>query len=215
MKKNYLVSYLLILCISTWMGTVLQAQTRSNPDKHALLSGFSLTVLGPNIIIDWATEQQASSAYFEVERAGKDQIFLPIARVEGFQSNPSEGSYEAIDESPLSGPAYYRIKRINVDGDAHVYEALAISSRSGSDFLEIRNLKMLDQSLNMQILNPSEAALKAELLGLNGQVVKKDMIAKGSSQISLSMGFSTLSRGLYIIRLTAEDGQTTDRKFLF
>ncbi|MGZ8550673.1 MAG: M14 family zinc carboxypeptidase, partial [Chitinophagaceae bacterium] len=64
------------------------------------------------IQVKWLAETEAKPAYFEVEKSIDRLTFTPIKR-----TDPSEPC-EVIDEKPVAGNNYYRIKMVQDDGNA-------------------------------------------------------------------------------------------------
>ncbi|MCS7036025.1 MAG: T9SS type A sorting domain-containing protein [Saprospiraceae bacterium] len=77
---------------------------------------FEARAEGDRAHLHWATAVEFNSAYFEVERSGPDNRFVPIGRVaaKGYAREARE--YEFLDTKPLPGLNYYRLRLTDADG---------------------------------------------------------------------------------------------------
>jgi hypothetical protein len=64
----------------------------------------------------WQTASEINNAYFTIERSQNGQTFLPIGKVDGGGNTTGMADYRFIDENPLLGWNYYRLKQTDFDG---------------------------------------------------------------------------------------------------
>ena len=67
--------------------------------------------------LNWATATEINNDYFSIERAGKDLNFKEIAYVPGAGISSLNHYYHQLDENPLPGINYYRLKQVDYDGN--------------------------------------------------------------------------------------------------
>lgn len=65
------------------------------------------------ITIDWTTLTESNNKFFVVERSKDGFNFEIIATVPGAGNSTSTLNYEVIDDNPLSGINYYRLKQVD------------------------------------------------------------------------------------------------------
>ncbi len=85
------------------------------PLPIALLD-FTARSTDRGVQLDWQTLSETDNDYFTLERSKDGQAFLPIARLEGAGSHQGLLSYTYLDEQPLSGRSYYRLRQTDFDG---------------------------------------------------------------------------------------------------
>ena len=67
------------------------------------------------ILLNWQTASEQNNKEYQIERSSEGTIFNKIGVVAS--NNSSSGSrYSYIDEDPLSGNNYYRLKSVDIDG---------------------------------------------------------------------------------------------------
>jgi hypothetical protein len=66
--------------------------------------------------IKWATATEENANYFSVERSANGKDFTEIARVAAAGDSQVKKEYELVDDQPLIGRSYYRLKEVDFDG---------------------------------------------------------------------------------------------------
>jgi hypothetical protein len=77
---------------------------------------FTAEKNGGNISLNWATSSEINNAGFEVQRSADGVEFSAIGYVKGNGTTQNLNSYSFIDETPLNGVNYYRLKQIDFNG---------------------------------------------------------------------------------------------------
>jgi len=108
----------------------LASRTSMNPLPIELIT-FNAEDAGTYVRTSWVTATETNNERFEVERSADAQTFELIGTVNGAGSSQSILQYEYMDERPLQGTAYYRLKQIDFDG-AYTYSDLVAVTRVSS-----------------------------------------------------------------------------------
>ncbi len=69
------------------------------------------------INVQWVTAVEVNCDHFTVERSVDGEHFEPIARVKGAGNKSSVSQYLYVDEQPLYGMSYYRLRQTDFDGN--------------------------------------------------------------------------------------------------
>ena len=84
------------------------------------------------VTLTWITASEINNDYFNVERSNDGEAFNSIGSITSYGSNSQlELRYAFIDENPLNGRAYYRLKQTDFDG-AFTYGPIRIIERNNS-----------------------------------------------------------------------------------
>lgn len=159
-------------------------------------------------LISWlsANEVHLDGYFLQRREAGKDFENLKFfgAKGAGFQ-------YAFLDENPLTGKNYYRLKAVDLDGQFEYSEIRSLEFwakgslklypnplSNGNLFLDISSLEI-----------PEDQNIEIRLLDVNG----KTLFAEGrSSQKSYSLDFpQNLAPGVYLIELTWKGNMIRER----
>lgn len=84
-----------------------------------------------SVLLEWRTTSELNNEAFEVERSKNGFDFTQIARINGAGTTTQPVDYSLLDEQPLAGLSYYRLKQIDFDGTV-TYSGL-VSVRRGED----------------------------------------------------------------------------------
>lgn len=94
------------------------------------LTAFNAKCNGDKVIINWTTASERNNNYFEIERSADGINFVFISRVVSQDSNSSAPlNYSTVDNNPLNGKSYYRLKQVDNNGK-YSYSSLVISTCS-------------------------------------------------------------------------------------
>ncbi len=66
--------------------------------------------------LTWTTLSETNSDYFTIERSSDAVHFIEILKVDAAGNSNHRIDYKTIDEHPLQGVSYYRLKQTNFDG---------------------------------------------------------------------------------------------------
>ena len=169
------------------------------------LSDFSANLSGTKVQIGWALNEADGLTSLVVERSGDGKNFQELL---DFYS-PATGHQTAVDESPLTGNNYYRMKWIDQDGSVGGYSAVSqvtVPQDVPSINLAIYPDPVINRhfTLNGQGLKNENYDLR--LLDMNGHVLYRQSLA-GSPVFSKDIDLpATLPYGLYMIGLTDKKG---------
>jgi hypothetical protein len=81
------------------------------------------------VLLSWATASEENSAFFEVQRAGEDLKFYPIAKVAAAGESRATKVYEWEDHFTESQMRYYRLRQVDLDG-TEMFSQMIMSSCS-------------------------------------------------------------------------------------
>jgi hypothetical protein len=99
------------------------------------LKSFTGRWLGRLVQLEWITASELNNDYFEVERSTDGQEFSVLGRVDGSGTVNTEMHYSFIDEDPLPGISYYRLRQVDFNG-SHEYSRVIslVNPNEPSDF---------------------------------------------------------------------------------
>lgn len=118
---------------TTYALTVDKAQAATMGDRFEILisppttlpvvfTEFNGDKTNQGVLLKWKTSSEQSNSYFEIRRAGEEKIFTPIGTV----LPNSNGTYQLLDVSPLSGNNYYKLYQVDKDGKSVAYDKVVI-----------------------------------------------------------------------------------------
>lgn len=81
---------------------------------------------GERIVTSWATASELNFDYFEVEHSVNGKDFQVLAKIDGNGTTNLRHDYSYIDESPIIGFNYYRLKSIDFDGYTEYFRVVVV-----------------------------------------------------------------------------------------
>lgn len=147
----------------------------------------------------WRTASEVASQTYEVQRSADGQHFAPVAQVPS--RNSLNGATYSYSVGPLSAPAYFRLRMLDVDGSyayspvvrlAATCAALTFAPNPTPDRLMVAGL-------------PAERC-RVEVYAATGRRVA---VATGAGQLTLDL--TALPAGLYWVSVSTEAGQLLGR----
>lgn len=183
------------------------------------LTNFTGSKVGNTNKLIWNTLGEQNNNGFELQRSADalnfSQIhFISSKAINGNSSNNLQ--YEFIDEQPLKGNNYYRLKQIDKDGKSSNSNVVLIKGEKTAS-LNINNLypNPVKDKLNLIISNEKNRKVDFIITDLSGKIVLKlsQQSLVGDSNISLNV--EKLSSGSYILKAICDDGcESPLRKFV-
>jgi hypothetical protein len=155
---------------------------------------FNAKKLDRSAHLDWATGSETNNHYLSVERAGVALSFESIGTISG-QGNTSEVTmYKFIDDSPLTGINYYRLRQVDFDGESDFSEIRALSF--DREPLETIGAHISNGTLRLWLGN-FEGMVHIDILTTQGQFVDRRSRINDAEYIEMDWPYAP---GVYLIR---------------
>ncbi|MDF3028954.1 MAG: hypothetical protein K0S23_3261 [Fluviicola sp.] len=149
--------------------------------------------------LNWETSSEQNNDYFVVERSlsGADG-WVEIAQVSGAGNSQTPLYYDALDNMPLNGVSYYRLKQVDYNGQLRVHdmESVYIDIAGVSDLVIFPN-----PATDLVTLKGDLVSLSTfKLLNAMGQDIRLNVSSYKQGDGTLVLDISSLRSGVYIIR---------------
>jgi hypothetical protein len=182
------------------------------------MKNFTATKKSNNCELNWTTTAEINCTSFEIERAVEGVLFTKIGKVNSKSVNGNSNTslqYSFQDNKPLIGNNYYRLKQLDVDGNYkysnvdmimfNETSALSIQSVFPNPALEFTQINLFSKySGKCNIFLFDEAGRKINRFA-------KQLI-NGNNSININT--TSLSKGIYIINITTDNGLSVSTKLI-
>jgi subtilisin-like proprotein convertase family protein len=164
------------------------------------LVSFDATAVNNNSVrLNWETSSEQNNDYFVVERSlsGADG-WEEIAQVGGAGNSQTPLYYDAIDNMPLNGVSYYRLKQVDFNGQlrTHDMESVYIDIAGVSDLVIFPN-----PATDLVTLKGDLVSLSTfKLLNAMGQDVRMNVSSYKQGDGTLVLDISSLRSGVYMVK---------------
>jgi hypothetical protein len=172
---------------------------------------FSGKKVGESVELNWTTATEIDNDYFLVEHSTDGFSFEWIGTVEGAGTSNQPLHYILLDQQPVKGVNYYRLKQVDFNGATETHNTIAIEFKTlNSEYLLFPN-PVIGNALNLSG-NLSDI-VSITILNQLGQPVKS--ISTADNFKSNLLQGTQLSEGLYYIRIFTKNGDTIAQPFVY
>jgi len=173
----------------------------SNPLPIQLLS-FDARLRDGKTHLEWYTATEINNDFFTIERIkSMNDVPVEIARVKGAGNSSEMKSYTAVDEKPLDGISYYRLKQTDYDGKFTYSNWVAIENKTKTSFSFGLRPNPADTYTNLDFKNVG-GELSVVIFDASSKVVYTKSFSENNKPESHQIIFSdVLSKGTYIVKV--------------
>ena len=90
---------------------------------------FNATPVKDGVLVEWSTASEYNSDYFSLERSIDGQSWKQVQEVQAAGNSTSRIDYDYLDQDPIHGLSYYRLKQIDYDGTEELFETVFVMFR--------------------------------------------------------------------------------------
>jgi hypothetical protein len=162
------------------------------------LIDFTVEQKATSVELKWRTASELNNAQFVIERSSNAVNFDALLSVPGAGNSNVVLEYMELDQNPLAGISYYRLKQIDFNGD-FTYSPIKPVNFSASNRLLLNSWSLSEGTLNLDI-STTEKAVTVVVYDISGRTIKKSDF--NGSDNSLQIGLPYLSHGIYMVSIS-------------
>ncbi|MEP7111131.1 MAG: M4 family metallopeptidase [Ferruginibacter sp.] len=159
-------------------------------------------------ILNWSTSAEINTDHFEVQRSGDGNQFTGFSKIQAAGNSNTQKIYRSVDEHPLTGKNYYRIKMVDKDGNLQYssIKLIIVHIRNGSVNIYPTPAK---STINIEgsFVSP---VVDISIFDIAGKLVSQQKKANASV---IQISVNGLATGTYIIR-TNDGRKINNSKFI-
>lgn len=184
-----------------------------NSPLPTTLFGFNGNLL-PNqtTLLHWQTGAENSGIRYEIERSSHKQHFEKLGMLPA-QGGEGNHQYSFIDQHPLSGDNYYRIKIINQNGEMVYSDIINVNTPVEQTTLGAVYPNPSVHSLSIEIASVKKDRATLDVLDMTGKTVYREITDLNQGGNTIQISTRSLAQGHYLLK--CELGKTvTYRNFV-
>lgn len=159
--------------------------------------------------LNWATATEINSSYFNVERSIDLKEFTTIGKIASAGDSRQRIEYNFLDEAPLPGVNYYRLKQVDKDGTSELSKIIAVSPNTEASQFVVYPNPSDGQAIKLQFNNLELDGLR--LVTMLGQEIPFEIQATNTNGLTIHPQ-RELENGLYFVTyLTPDRGRVTQK----
>jgi fibronectin-binding autotransporter adhesin len=169
------------------------------------LSNFRAALSNRKVYVNWTTEAEVNCARFIVERSSDNHNYTAFQTVEGAGNSTSILNYSVIDNSPMLGVSYYRLKQVDYDGATVIYHPASIRNVMGGTFDVYPTVNKGDE-IHLRYSDNDLSTYAITVTDAHGIIIPVQMnAAEGGLDISIDENYRRHGSIYFITAVNGED----------
>lgn len=191
------------------LGVVARYLLASGGPVPVSLIDFTGALKNNTVVLQWQTSNQQNLSDFIIERSADSHTFSSIGKIAA-TGNSSLSNYSIIDQQPLQGINFYRLRMVDLDGK-FVYSKIIAVKIDGDNISLLMFPNPANDILFLQLSGVNENAV-IQIIDINGRKIKQAKVALNGST-SFSVDIRNLPKGTYSLLLREKEKMWV-RKFI-
>ncbi len=167
------------------------------------------------VVVNWKVENELNIQHYEVECSNDGMNFETRSLQTALGNNQSMINYHFIDENPVTGNNFYRIKSVGRDGSINYSRVVKIIYTEGSAGIRVFPNPVLNQTLKLQFSGLASGVYNFMLTNASGQVILRKAIeyTGGDATVEIELP-ATIKYGSYQAVIKKENTFETTLKVI-
>lgn len=161
------------------------------------LEYFTAQKQNKSVELRWATALEVNSKEFVIERSANGRDFTALAKVAAAGNSAQSHTYSVVDDKPLTGANYYRLRSVDTDGQNTVSRIIKVVFDKAVVVTFAPN--PAKSTLVINVIEAKEP-VTVQLLDAQGKAVRQRLSPAGNNQ-PVVFNLAGLSKGLYVLKM--------------
>ncbi|HQY19182.1 MAG TPA: T9SS type A sorting domain-containing protein [Ferruginibacter sp.] len=172
------------------------------------LLSFTGEQQGKTILLKWQTSQEINTSHFELERSADANSFMVIKTVIAAGTSSLAKNYLSVDEFPLSGNNFYRLKMVDADGK-YTYSNIVLLKLLSNDVMLSVFPNPAANKLNIAIRNITNIAqIQVQVFDNAGKLIAQQSVYNNNG---ITLDVSKFASGVYLLKIIYSGKEETIR----
>ena len=178
------------------------------------LINFKALIQNSGVKLLWSTATEKNNKGYDIERSSDNRTWMPLGFVPGNGNSFRQNDYNFMDENPLPGINYYRLKQMDMDDDFEYSPMVVADVRSNGLQLDIFPNPSVDGEISIRAVSQGEGNALLEVYDWLGYKVYKEQVYLYEGTMVYPISLATFPKGSYNVRLEMPDGQVHFKKIV-
>lgn len=174
------------------------------------LVSFTSGCTGNAVDITWATASELNNNFFTVERSTDGVNFVAIGTVQGSGTTSQMHTYSFVDNQPVSGTIYYRLKQTDYNGQFTT--TAPIFQQQCGNGNEVISAFGSSNDVIVNIYTPSESSYTIQVYDAQGKLVANEAVAAAEGANRYELKGVIPAVGIYMVNVTGASGNSYSNK---
>ncbi len=174
---------------------------------------FDAKVIFKTVKLSWVILTEVNNDFYTIERSADGVYFYPIAKINGGGNSSAPLDYQFVDEYPLAGVSYYRLKQTDYDGDSEEFAPKTVNVRSTQSRFSLYPNPSHDGTLYIH----ADGVLYSKLIQvcivdvLGQMLFTQTYNAKELNEISIVGALDYLAKGVYFVQICSNENVCSEK----
>lgn len=182
-------------------GNCNEATTPALVSLPVELVGFNAWIDKANVVLEWLTVTEENNDYFAIEHSKDGRTFQEIGNIKGQGTSDIQQYYQFIDNTPLKGVNYYRLKQMDFDGSFYYSDIKTANFNTKGELIRVMPSPATN-NLDVIFYKIFKKDAPVEVFDIMGHLILTQQLEEDSNEINIDI--STLIPGQYFIRIRGE-----------
>lgn len=162
----------------------------------------------------WSTASELNSSHFMVQRSADGNNFVDLGRVAAAGNSVQTLDYGFVDEAPLEGLSYYRLKQVDVDGSSVLSQVVTVVYGAGQRGLELYPNPAVER-VRVLFDMMKEGAVRWRITDASGRTADQGTTGGTKGRNGFDIELNRLETGTYLLQLyDAQNGPIGQARFV-
>ncbi|MCH8904757.1 MAG: T9SS type A sorting domain-containing protein [Bacteroidetes bacterium] len=154
----------------------------------------------------WATVSELNNDYFTLERSDNHNDFYEVTQVMGSGNSIFAQEYSTVDEKPLFGTVYYRLKQTDFNGEFEYSDVISVTMKLSKPEFDVFPNPSNGSGISLRFKNQNWDKVLVVLYNTNGELIYSEVVLQDGFTTKFALGISeTLSPGIYFVVGSSND----------
>lgn len=171
---------------------------------------FTAVAQQDNVVLNWSTASEVNNAYFILERSQDGINFTKLGQVAGAGNSNKLQNYTFLDQQPLPGTSYYRLKQVDTNATFKYSKLVSVTRNNEVQLVQFYpNPAVANVAASFTAHEDEKAMVLVQ--DMKGRTVKSVHvnILKGVNKIDINL--TDLASGVYIISIKSAKMEITHK----
>jgi hypothetical protein len=170
------------------------------------LSMFDAQVKANGVHVRWVTESEQDVDLITLEKSSDAQNFYSVADFPGQGNTLVPRNYGFLDEHPLIGRSYYRLKELGLNGSIQYHRIISVEYQGGR-LLDLYPVPVSNGVINLRTNFPAGQETRVLISDVTG-VVLQETVLRANEPLKVPV---KLEPGIYLLTFVSGDYRTVKR----
>jgi hypothetical protein len=175
------------------------------------LNSFEVVKKGETSLLKWKMEKEDGVSSYVIERSGDGKQFVQIISIKAKNSN-LEDIYSYIDNSPLNGKNYYRLKIVSNDGRFSFSEVRQAEYNLTLQ-VDIFPNPIKNNTINVIIKSSTSCTAELSITNNEGKMLATSKLFISQGSFTKELNIRHIANGVYYLKIITDAG-IIQKKFI-